>query len=692
MKSEGGRRQGGKRGAFSRTPTTLLMNRSASAPVGALGGAAAASRGDSLLRMRRLLDGAATSGAESVTFTGTTELMMLREMLKQFSVHQADALFAERLAASQSASSGGAAAAEFLHRTYSAAEKKADVRLLGSVRKTATRIAKRRNSLSAPGSKDISPLSSPRGDSDGPPIMPRLASTAATAAALSEISSNEADFVEETFRTFDADGSGFIDRGEVLAALNASREEGESFSEADITDMIASVDVDGDGQINRTEFLSLFRTSLRSCDDDVADFSTVDAVISHSFRVDADALHTIPSLDTATALFARVDEWDFDPFELRDCMESPLVFIGLAVFGQRDFGAELPLNRTKLVAFLRACDDGYKDVPYHCATHAADVTQSTHFLLKTAGLERHLSQTQVLAMLLAVVVHDLGHVGVNNAFLVHSRHELAIRYNDTSVLENMHIANAFSLIEHGEGNHDIFDRFEGAARNRVRKVSKCGLCIVCQSASVPAGVHAYSPNFSLSLLSLSYSAFQLMIALVVATDMAHHNTVMQSFKNEIHSSSQLERTASTAAREAAAQTGSIGYSADGSAPAASAPAKKLTTIETIDAMIAHTGLDTFPAINLALGDNALKTMKMFVHCADVSNACKPWDLYRRWTDCVRWCCCLFAPLVCFVLSLSRCSLSLSALSLSLSSSSSSCLHFLAALSRSPSLALSPNRP
>lgn len=83
-----------------------------------------------------------------------------------------------------------------------------------------------------------------------------------------------------------------------------------------------------------------------------------------------------------------------------------------------------------------------------------------------------------------------------------------------------------------------------------------------------------------------------------------------------------------------------------------------------------------PAINLASGDNALKTMKMcafvpptprasaallpplrasihphrphphrarptffvvvarFVHCADVSNACKPWDLYRRWTDCV----------------------------------------------------------
>ena len=189
-----------------------------------------------------------------------------------------------------------------------------------------------------------------------------------------------------------------------------------------------------------------------------------------------------------------------------------------------------------------------------------------------------------------------------------------------------------------------------------------------------------------------------MIALVVATDMAHHNTVMQSFKNEIHSSSQLERTASAAAREAAAQTGSIGYSADGSAPAASAPAKKLTTIETIDAMIAHTGLDTFPAINLALGDNALKTMKMFVHCADVSNACKPWDLYRRWTDCVRCCCCLFAPLVCFVLSLSLLSLSLCSLSLSLKlklllfALSRCSLSLTLSRSLSLSLSLPPNRP
>ena len=133
----------------------------------------------------------------------------------------------------------------------------------------------------------------------------------------------------------------------------------------------------------------------------------------------------------------------------------------------------------------------------------------------------------------------------------------------------MHIANAFALIENDEGDHDIFDRFEPAARSTIRKM---------------------------------------MIALVVATDMAHHNTVMQSFKNEIHSSSELERTATARALAAAQATGSIGY---GAAGGAAAP-KKLTTLQTIDAMLEHTGADMSPAINLASGDNALKTMKMCV--------------------------------------------------------------------------------
>lgn len=51
-----------------------------------------------------------------------------------------------------------------------------------------------------------------------------------------------------------------------------------------------------------------------------------------------------------------------------------------------------------------------------------------------------------MTMLLAAATHDIGHLGVNNAFLKSTKHELALIYNDHSPLENMHISLAFKML------------------------------------------------------------------------------------------------------------------------------------------------------------------------------------------------------------------------------------------------------
>ena len=105
-----------------------------------------------------------------------------------------------------------------------------------------------------------------------------------------------------------------------------------------------------------------------------------------------------------------------------------------------------------LLAFFRAVQDGYLPMPYHNALHAADVLHSMNYILVAGGLARVLQPLEVMAALLAAAVHDLAHPGVTGTFLVVTRSPLALRYNDSHVLENYHLWRAFSILAHPECN------------------------------------------------------------------------------------------------------------------------------------------------------------------------------------------------------------------------------------------------
>jgi hypothetical protein len=102
-------------------------------------------------------------------------------------------------------------------------------------------------------------------------------------------------------------------------------------------------------------------------------------------------------------------------------------------------------------------------VLYHNFRHAVDVLQALFtFLLhigtlpafsdesaqkrsKPSAIADLLTPFQGLMLLISAIGHDVGHPGVNNAFLVALNAPLAQLYNDRSVLESFHCA-AYSQI------------------------------------------------------------------------------------------------------------------------------------------------------------------------------------------------------------------------------------------------------
>jgi 3'5'-cyclic nucleotide phosphodiesterase len=105
--------------------------------------------------------------------------------------------------------------------------------------------------------------------------------------------------------------------------------------------------------------------------------------------------------------------------------------------------------------------------PYHNLVHLVDVMQTCAAFLGEIGAANILNDTDILALFLAALVHDIGHPGLSNAYQVHAETPLALRYNDMSVLEHHHCALAFELFQDPKSN--VFLDVPSVLRKAVRK-------------------------------------------------------------------------------------------------------------------------------------------------------------------------------------------------------------------------------
>ncbi|CAG0912262.1 unnamed protein product [Notodromas monacha] len=146
-------------------------------------------------------------------------------------------------------------------------------------------------------------------------------------------------------------------------------------------------------------------------------------------------------------LLEKEKTWAFDVIKLEEATKKrPLFYAGMATFMRFQVHAVLNVDLKTLHNWLQMIEAHYHaSNPYHNATHAADVMQAIGYFLEFPVIKEAMEPLDNAACLIAAVIHDLDHPGKNSAFLVNTRHDLAVLYNDTSVLESHHVAHAFKL-------------------------------------------------------------------------------------------------------------------------------------------------------------------------------------------------------------------------------------------------------
>ena len=167
----------------------------------------------------------------------------------------------------------------------------------------------------------------------------------------------------------------------------------------------------------------------------------------------------------------NIDDKDFNIFEFDKSVgrENTLVLIGKYIFNYFDF--EEIINQSKFNNWCKKISEGYnRNNSYHTDLHAADITHTSYIFFKEGLINEiiKLDNSSICALFLSCICHDYKHPGLNNNYLIETNNEIAIRYNDYSILENMHISETFKLI-HSNKSYNIFENFEKEKYKKMRK-------------------------------------------------------------------------------------------------------------------------------------------------------------------------------------------------------------------------------
>mmetsp|Transcript_2366 Transcript_2366/g.3276 ORF Transcript_2366/g.3276 Transcript_2366/m.3276 type:complete len:681 (-) Transcript_2366:305-2347(-) len=257
------------------------------------------------------------------------------------------------------------------------------------------------------------------------------------------------------------------------------------------------------------------------------------------------------------------------------CNKEPLAILGMFLIDEHfDLVNRLGLDPLRLWNFLVEVESGYQaSNPYHNSTHAVDVTQRFATLLTKCRLrDRALSDLEVLAGLTAALVHDYLHPGTNNAFQVATGAPVAILHNNRHVLENHSAMRGLLLLKGGDNETNFISRLPRVQRRRVRDI---------------------------------------VIEMILATDMSEHFDVLSSFKSKVLPKMQASTKTTIPKEEWNVSTPPD--SKDGKMPVVPNSASKTT-----------------PERDLLSPEERVVLLRMALKCADIGHVTLPLQAHMMW--------------------------------------------------------------
>lgn len=112
------------------------------------------------------------------------------------------------------------------------------------------------------------------------------------------------------------------------------------------------------------------------------------------------------------------------------------------------------IDLSKLTAFSVFVREKYLKNPYHNQIHGSDVFLTLYNIFVHGYIAYHAKfhTLDLISILLAGLVHDIGHPGFNNNFMVNSKSDLTMIYNDNHVLENFHCSEGYKAFTNESTN------------------------------------------------------------------------------------------------------------------------------------------------------------------------------------------------------------------------------------------------